>query len=816
MRWLFLLTAAFPAMASAQQAAPPPTPEPVEQAESDLSDEPEEIVVTGSRTLPGSVVGDIPPEEQLGPSDIRSYGVNSVAELLSELSPQTRSGRGPGGAPVVLLNGRRISGFSEIRDLPTEAIARVDILPEEVALKYGFRADQRVVNFVLRQRFRALTAELADRITTRGDRNQVQAELDLLTIRRDRRVNLHSSYQESAALLEAQRTILSNTVGGVDQSPFRTLLGFNRQLSVNGSYARTIFGNVGATVNARAEATQGRGLQGLPIVGGVAIDALGPLRQSTSGTNGHLGATFNGDVGRWRWNVTASYDDIVSVTRNQTGLDANLTRLPDNFGRSRSTAAGLDAQANGTLFRLPAGDAAASLAVGLDTTDFASRSVRAGVAQRGQVSRDTASGRINLDLPLTSRSRNVGAALGTLSVNVNAAVNELSDFGTLTTLGYGANWAPRDGVRLILSVTDQENAPTAQQLGNPVIVTPNIRLFDFVTGTTPLLTVVTGGNPALRASSAHTAKLGLTLKPWSSRDLTFIANYVRASVDNPVNGFPAATAQIAAAFPDRFVRDPAGQLLQVDTRPVNFARSERSELRYGFNLSVPLKSEIQKRVEAFRNGTGPNPFEGLRPPGSRRAERPDGAGPPGGAAQGGFRGGGFGGRGGGFGGRGGGGGRLQFALYHTWRLTERVLVAQGGPRLDLLNGDAIGTGGGQPRHELEGQAGYSNNGLGARLSVNFVSGTQVIGGTPAAPQRLDFGSLTTANLRLFADPSGNLDLLRRNPWLRGARVTLSIDNIFDVRQRVTDQTGAVPVNFQPDLINPLGRTVRLAFRKPFF
>ncbi|MGJ3629017.1 hypothetical protein AB5I41_23055 [Sphingomonas sp. MMS24-JH45] len=48
-------------------------------------------------------------------------------------APQTRSGRGAGGPPVVLVNGRRVSGFQEIRDLPTEAIQRVDILPEEVA-----------------------------------------------------------------------------------------------------------------------------------------------------------------------------------------------------------------------------------------------------------------------------------------------------------------------------------------------------------------------------------------------------------------------------------------------------------------------------------------------------------------------------------------------------------------------------------------------------------------------------------------------------------------------------------------------------------
>ena len=96
-------------------------------------------------------------------------GAGSISELLDALAPQTRSGRGrEGGRPVILLNGRRISGFSEIRDIPPEAIERVDILPEEVALKYGYRADQRVVNIVLRRRFRAVTAEANGGLRHRG------------------------------------------------------------------------------------------------------------------------------------------------------------------------------------------------------------------------------------------------------------------------------------------------------------------------------------------------------------------------------------------------------------------------------------------------------------------------------------------------------------------------------------------------------------------------------------------------------------------------------------------------------------------------
>ncbi|MDP9085509.1 MAG: TonB-dependent receptor, partial [Pseudomonadota bacterium] len=169
-----------PTLALAQKVpVPAPVPDPAQdQGEGDQTD----IVVTGQRQQ-GAVIGDIPPEQQLSQADIRSYGVGSVAELLTELAPQTTSGRG--GQPVVLLNGRRISSFAEIRDLPTEAIQRVDILPEEVALKYGYRADQKVVNFVLRRRFRAATVELSDRQATEGGRNTPNAELDLLKIAQD-------------------------------------------------------------------------------------------------------------------------------------------------------------------------------------------------------------------------------------------------------------------------------------------------------------------------------------------------------------------------------------------------------------------------------------------------------------------------------------------------------------------------------------------------------------------------------------------------------------------------------------------------------
>jgi hypothetical protein len=364
------------------------------------------------------------------------------------------------------------------------------------------------------------------------------------------------------------------------------------------------------------------------------------------------------------------------------------------------------------------------------------------------------------------------------------------------------------------------------------------------------VTTISGGNPDLRSSSRRVTRLGVTLKPWSDKDLTLIGTYTKQDTRNPIQSFPSPTAAIEAAFPDRFTRDAAGDLTRLDARPINFARAVSEQFRWGINFSRPIKSKVQKELEAFRAGTGPNPFAGMRfpggggrfggarasadgappspgaegappppPPGADGAPPPPPPGadgpPPGGGGGRGFGGGG--GRGFGGGGRGGqGGGRIQFALYHTWHLTERVTVANGGPLLDLLNGDATGSSGGQPRHEFEAQAGYSNNGIGVRLSADYATGTRVNGGTSANPQTLRFSGLATANLRLFADLGQQLKLVKAHPWVRGARVTLSVDNILNTRQTVRDAAGVTPISYQPDYLDPLGRTVRLSLRKLFF
>jgi hypothetical protein len=788
---------AFPAFA--QDATPQPEPSAEASADAELTEEEldaEEIVVVGRRD-PNAVIGDIPPENQLDAADIRALGATSVEELLDAIAPQVSSSRGrDGGRPVMLLNGKRISGFREVRDLPPEAILRMDILPEEVALKYGYRADQRVVNIVLRPRFRSTTAEIEGELPTAGGRSESEVDLSRLMIGENGRTTVNFHAERETPLTEDERLILfqPDDPDELDPRGLRTLSGSQRLVRVGGTVNRNLGGTVSGTLDGQVEYRDGRSLLGPSLVN------LGdPLQRDTNSLTGHAGLALNGNLDRWRWSLTGAYD--IDRSRTETDRENDVLGLITDRARSVSRSGELDLVANGPLVNVPAGTANVTVRVGGDTRDLDSRAMRFGEETLTDLGRDEVSASVNLDLPIARRDDVLGA-LGNLSVNANAEVERLSDFGTLTTLGGGLFWSPLERLNLIASYTREEGSPSLAQLGSPLLSTPNARIFDFVTGRDATVELISGGNPELEADSRRVLKLGLNFRPWEERDLDFRADYTRSRTSNPISGFPGPTAAIEAAFPDRFDRDTEGNLTRVDTRPVNFDSAARDEFKWGFNFSKSLPSArpspaqiAQMRQRAGRSGNEGQAGAGEGP---RSEAAPGGRGP----------------GGGGFGGFGGGrqGGRLQLSVFHTLILKDEVRIAPGLPVLDYLGGEAASGGAGRSRHQLEVNGGWFNNGLGTRISANWQSGSEVTGGESGT---LEFAPLLKVNANVFANLGQRFDLVSKYPVLRGTQVRFSVDNIFDNKQRVRDAAGFVPVNYQPDLLDPQGRTVRLTLRKLF-
>jgi iron complex outermembrane recepter protein len=526
---------------------------------------------------------------------------------------------------------------------------------------------------------------------------------------------------------------------------------------------------------------------------------------------------------QWRWTVTGNADLAGTLTKT----DRDNALFPRDRAHETTASADLTATANGNLFKLPAGNASTTLTVEGGTDHLHSNATRRGVNSSSSLSRTTGEAKINLDLPISRRGRDFGA-LGNLTLNGNAAVEHLSDFGTLTEVGAGVNLSPVERLNFIASWTREEGAPTINQLGDPVLETPASRIFDFTTGQTVLVNAITGGNPDLRGDRRNVVKLSGNWQPFKNTDLRLRADYVHQTIAHPISNI-TATPQVEAAFPDRFVRGVGGQLTTVDLRPVNFDSSTRDQMRIGFDFTKPLKSRqpSQAVVNELRQQFG---FGGRGAPGQGAA--PGGAGgPPAGAApqgagappSGGGEGRGFGGRGGGRGGGffGGGGnssrGRMQFSLTDTVTFVDKVRLTPGGPMLDFLHGDAAGSAGGTPRHKVEAQLGYFNNGLGARIGANWQSATDVktLNAATGTADNLHFSPVGTFDLRLFANPGDIPEVVVKHPWLRGTQVRFEVTNVFDTRPHVHDAAGVVPLNFQPGLLNPLGRTIMISFRKLF-
>jgi hypothetical protein len=976
------LTLAGPAFAQApaspRPAARPPAPRPAPQpaaaeAAGDDGDATavDEVVVTATSpqvyaTQPGAALGGIAPELQLGLIDIQSFGVSTVTELLDELAIQTNSSRGRGGeTPVVLLNGKRISGMGEVRDIPTEAILRVDILPEETALSYGFTADQKVVNIVLRPRFRAVTADGTVGAPTAGGQVNGQLAGDHFRVRGDNRLNLDIKVSGNSDLTYASRgltaqangppyALLGNITSAVprgqidpalsalagrpvlsagvpavaasralaladflptagvlntdDLGKVRDLSSANQNLTANLVAARAWGNQWSSTLNATFTTGASQQMQGLPsltltVPGSSPVSPFAqavklyrylggqdPLRQDTANWSGHIGLTVNKQAGPWRFSFTGAYDHADTLVESAVGfgpapaqalLNAGsagfnpfgpipaglLQPLPDSEARSIADSGNVQALVNGPLLKLWAGNLNVSAKLGDSQSNLVSASQRwdltrnLNVSQAVNLSRNDLSGQLNLDLPLASKRYNFLPQLGELSVNVNANFDQLSDFGVIHSLGYGLNWTPVPQVRLIVSHTRDEAAPSVAQLGSPLTITPNVRIFDYATGQTVDVTQVTGPNPALVGDTRNVFKAGVTIRPWTDKQFSINANYVDQRLDNPISTFPQATAQIQAAFPDRFLRDANGDLIQVDNRPVNFDWTWRRNVRFGFNWSTPVgkappRPQRPERPFPRRDGQanrGAPQAQPPPPPPDGQAQRPaqDGRAPQpaqnvqdqnaqgqnvqgqnlqgqGGGRQG-FRGGGPGGPGGpGGGGRGFGGGRggfgggqapgqgrFELAVFDTVYFTDQTLLRPSGPMLDLLAGSPSGKTGGQPFNAIDGQMGLTKGGYGARLNATWVEGTTVQSGGLSPSGVLSFSDLTTIHLRLFANFGQIPGVARKHPFLRGARLTISVFNVFDQHLKVREANGVTPLGYQSALLDPTGRQVAVSFRKLF-
>lgn len=780
-------------------------------AENAMAQDPHEIVVIATR-LSGQVDTPQPPVIVLDEAEITSYGASSLAELLEATSPQTSSGRARGGGhPLILVNGQRLASFREFRNVPPEAVQRMEVLTEEVAMRFGGAPNQRVVNFILKSGFASRTIDAEYRLPERGGFSENELETSLVRFGKSSRLNLNASAKDSSALFEAERGVIQSPgsipslITDPDPARARSLIADSRELSLTGSWTGNLSGDgsMGSlSLNGSITRSDSQSFSGFNTatltdpLGSSLLRSFGePLRRNRQTLNLSGGGTYNLSLGNWRMTATidASHDDVRSQIDRRADtssllaeaasgtlpIDGMLPLLPSSGTdrtRSRTLSVNSLLTLSGTLANLPAGELAATIKGGYEHS--AIRSIDSRLAGKTHLARNDRYAGITLSLPITSRRNGVLADLGDLALNLSIGMANLSDIGSLVDWSAGLTWSPFESLGLQASWFVDQEAPGLADLGNPATQSFNVPVYDFRRGETAQVTITEGGNPALARERQRDLKLAANWTLPVLRNSSLLIEYFRNRSRNVTAAFPLLSVPIEDAFPYRILRDGSGRLLAIDRRPITLSRTSGSRLRWGINLSGPLA----RAIAPDRPRSGGMPGFGDDRPGMDR--------------------------------RGSGQGRWNLSLYHTLRFIDRVLVAPGGPSLDLLGGDAL-SGGGSLRHGLEIEGGTFYRGFGLRLRGRWNGPSRLQSSGAPGTSDLRFSSLLDMDLRAFINFDMQKSLVERLPLLKGARIAISIENMFNTRQKITDASGLTPLSYQRDYLDPRGRVFEIDLRKAF-
>jgi hypothetical protein len=595
----------------------------------------------------------------------------------------------------------------------------------------------------------------------------------------------------------------ANQAATTDLGDFRTLRPKTRYYELNGTYATRLAPWLTSTASLRLSRNLSTSLRGLPtglfvlspdnafspFSTDVALAFYGrdPLRFRSRRDSGDASLTLNATFGKWLSNFNARYSQSRDVSRydrqnvfGAIALDDSLNPftadLPGLIGihtdraTSRSTTSSATWSFTGPAVTLPAGDLQATIEGRLASNRLRSSSRFSALTNNTHFHRNEQSVRGAIDVPLTSRDNNFLPQLGDLDATAEYSRVHFSDAGSIDHHALGLTWEPRPLLRLGADVNVTDRPPAIQSLGNPTIVSPDVRVFDPLTGETVDVVQITGGNPALLPEKTKIRRVNALLRLVPRLHLQLNAEYTDTDARHFVSSLPEASAAVMLAFPDRFIRDANGVLTTVDLRPVNFDSHREKRLRYGLSLSTSI------------GGSRPAPAQasaGSPPPRSTRRAQAT---------------------------------RIQLTVNHTVVFSDRIVIRSGLDPVNLLEGGAIGIAAGRVRHQLDGTAAITNGGLGARLGVTWRGRSTLETRIGGETEELRFSPLFIVNLRAFTDAER---LFGRSAWTRSLRLSLNILNLTNDRQKVRDSLGDTPLQYQPAYRDPLGRTVELEIRKVF-
>jgi hypothetical protein len=426
------------------------------------------------------------------------------------------------------------------------------------------------------------------------------------------------------------------------------------------------------------------------------------------------------------------------------------------------------------LFNLAAGPLHLNLGAGLATEHYRTSVHGTGADTDNRFSERAVSASAGVMVPIAGGPDRVLRSLGELTLSADAGVTRTRGASSFTTGSLGLVWQPVSWVRLTGGWSRGRSPASSRFRRAASLINPGVLVVDPLTGQSVRVDEISGPLGVQVRSRSTQERLGLSIDPPSTLDFRFESDWSRRQERDVVGELPLGSVAVLSAFPERFVRDPSGQLTSIDVSPVLFARRSETQWRNAVNLRLFLGGA----APAARNGSD------VEESGGGEDSAPRGGRP-----------------------------RLQLGLSHTLLLSSRLTLREGLAPIDLLSRGGLLFAGGRPRHQVDLSANLAGPGMGLRLAGTFRSAARTeLAGLDGGAQELRFGALGTVMLRGFAEADR---LFGASPLTKGTRASLTFNNLFNAREEVQGAGGLTPLGYQPDFRDPLGRTIELEIRRRF-
>ncbi len=841
------LTPALPGSAALEPARPiaESAPQPTATDAPDLSDVPELIVIGDRR----SIVTDVDPLATFDLRAIAATGATTVTELLRAIRGVTQSA--DGSDPIFLLNGQRTSGYQDIGTLPPEAIEKVEVMPEPVALRFGYPPSRRVVNFITKRRFRQTEVRGAGAIATRGAGSTGKANLGLTRLHDNTRLTVALEYRHTDPIFQSDRAIaldpaipfdalgnVTGTNGGeidpalsaaagrivaiaavpdgagrspsiadfvaganrprvFDIGPYRTLAPGKDAIKAETVMAGRIGRTIAGSISLSAERSQERHVAG-----------LAPVTLTIPATNAY--SPFAGPVLLDRYLIEA---DALRVRQTTTTLHAGATMRGAVAGWRWDMTAALDQQRiDGRSDR------------GIDPT-AANVAIANGADPFAPLDTSLLSGRL-VDIARL-RTRTGGAKLVATNSPVRLPAGEMTVTATAEAERAAAVSSTRgpNPFALRLGRTRVEGGmaidlPLASRREDVLPFLGELSINGSATarhvggfGALSDATYGTSWGPAtgiqLLGSVRHSATA-----PAVAQQSTPELRLANVPVFDSIQGRTELVTMLVGGNRDLVAERRSVRSLTLNVKPFG-ARELRLAATYDAttirNQTATVYALTPQTEAALPGLTTRDPDGRLiavsyRPINIFRERQRSlnltisaagmvgSAPPPAKPDQ-----------------PGKPDTRASFyaGVGPIIKLRDRLELRRGSPELDLLHGDTI-IGNGIPQFSGYAYGGINRQGAGLTFDLWYGGSSRVRSSNPASDLRSS--PILKVNL---GGTIGLQQILKTQDWAQKLQLKIDVNNVTDARQRIRDANGDVPIRLQRDFLDPVGRMVTLTLRKLF-